>query len=51
VEGACERSNEPPGSIMCWKTNERLHNLAQLHRVSELVKLSLVYHLQWYLVI
>jgi hypothetical protein len=27
VESSCELGNEPSGSIKCWETIERLHNL------------------------
>jgi hypothetical protein len=27
VESSCERDNEPSGSIKCWETSEKLHNL------------------------
>jgi hypothetical protein len=30
VESSCELGNEPSGSIKCWETTERLHNLRPL---------------------
>jgi hypothetical protein len=34
VEGSCERSNEPSGSIKCWEVLEQLHNLRLLKKGS-----------------
>jgi hypothetical protein len=35
-DGSCELGNEPSGSIKCWETTERLHNLWPLERYSAL---------------
>jgi hypothetical protein len=37
VEGCCECSTEPLGSINCWEVLVWLHTSAQLQRVSQLV--------------
>jgi hypothetical protein len=34
VEGLCDRDDEPPGSIKCWKVLEQLHNWLLLKKGS-----------------
>jgi hypothetical protein len=34
VEGSCEHSNEPSGSVICWEVFECLHNWRLLKKGS-----------------